>query len=83
MNSVAPAVQPGGRLVYSVCSFSEEETDSVVSAFLRDRPDFRMVPAREVAPDLDGSLFAGDVLRTYPHAHDADAFFAAVLERIS
>lgn len=79
--AVAPAVRAGGRLVYAVCSFSAEETDAVVASFLRDYPAFRLIPGREAAPDLDTGLFDGDVLRTYPHRHDADAFFGAVLER--
>jgi len=81
MTSVAPAVRPGGRLVYAVCSFSAEETDAVVESFLVDHPDFRRVPGAGAAPGLGPALFTGDVLRTYPHEHDADAFFAAVLER--
>jgi 16S rRNA (cytosine967-C5)-methyltransferase len=81
MTSVAPAVRPGGRLVYAVCSFSAEETDAVVESFLADHPDFRRVSGAEAAPDIGSELFTGDDLRTYPHEHDADAFFAAVLER--
>lgn len=81
--ALAPAVKPGGRLVYAVCSFSRDETDDVITSFLSSQPDFRLLPAAEAAPELDSSLFADDVLRTYPHRHDADAFFGAVLERTS
>ena len=83
MSSLASAVRPGGRLVYAVCSFSKEETTDVVDSFLEDSPSFRKVPAETVAPGLDSSLFEEGVLRTYPHRHDADAFFGAVLERVS
>jgi len=83
MASVAPAVRPGGRLVYAVCSFSKEETSDVVDDFLAEHPNFHTVSAAESAPLLAASLFTGDVLRTYPHQHDADAFFGAVLERDS
>jgi 16S rRNA (cytosine967-C5)-methyltransferase len=68
-------------LVYAVCSFSEEETDSVIESFLAAHPDFRSLPASDAAPSLSSDLFTGDVLRTYPHKHNADAFYAAVLER--
>jgi 16S rRNA (cytosine967-C5)-methyltransferase len=83
MSCLASAVRPGGRLVYAVCSFSKEETNEVVDSFLEDSPSFRKVPADTVAPGLDSSLFEEGVLRTYPHRHDADAFFGAVLERVS
>jgi 16S rRNA (cytosine967-C5)-methyltransferase len=81
MNSVVGAVRPGGRLVYAVCSFSEEETDAVIESFLAGHPDFRLLAASDAAPSLSSELFTGDVLRTYPHKHNADAFYAAVLER--
>ena len=34
LTGVAAAIKPGGRLVYSVCSFEPEETDDVVADFL-------------------------------------------------
>ena len=74
-------MKPGGRLVYAVCSFSQDETDDVIASFLSSQPDFRLLPAAQASPGLDSSLFTDDVFRTYPHRHDADAFFGAVLER--
>jgi 16S rRNA (cytosine967-C5)-methyltransferase len=81
MAAIADAVRPGGRLVYAVCSFSHEETGEVIEAFLAEHPHFRAVSASAVAPQIGSDFFTDGVLRTYPHEHDADAFFGAVLER--
>jgi NOL1/NOP2/fmu family ribosome biogenesis protein len=37
-------VKPGGRLVYSTCTFSEEENEQTVNWFLESFPNFELVP---------------------------------------
>ncbi len=72
-------VRPGGRLVYATCTVNRAENQELVSGFLRQRPDFRLVPpgAGWLRPECvqDGFLVCA------PHRHGTDAFFAAVLER--
>ncbi|HSF81527.1 MAG TPA: RsmF rRNA methyltransferase first C-terminal domain-containing protein [Anaerolineales bacterium] len=36
-------VRPGGALVYSTCTFSPEENEGVLAAFLQRRPEFKLV----------------------------------------
>lgn len=36
-------VRPGGRLVYSTCTFNPEENEGTVARFLTDSPDFALV----------------------------------------
>jgi 16S rRNA (cytosine967-C5)-methyltransferase len=81
--NVAPLVKPGGRLLYSVCTLTEEETDAVVQPFLAAHPDFALEDPREITPPAWRALFDADgCLRTWPHRHDGmDAFFAASLRR--
>jgi 16S rRNA (cytosine967-C5)-methyltransferase len=79
----APLVAVGGRLVYATCSVLREENDEVVDRFLRERPDFVVMPLKEVwgkerARQLGDETF----LRLLPHVHDTDGFFAAVLRRV-
>jgi 16S rRNA (cytosine967-C5)-methyltransferase len=80
--SAATLVKPGGRLVYGTCSLLVEENEDIVSDFLASNPEFHLVPAAEVLK-RQGISIAGttDYLRLYPHVHDTDGFFAAVLER--
>ncbi len=80
----APLVAQGGRLIYATCSVLREENDTVVERFLRERPDFSLVPLKEVwgkarARELGDETF----LRLLPHVHDSDGFFAAILRRSS
>ena len=82
LESAASLLKPGGRLVYGTCSLLPEENEDMVAGFLGAHPDFRLVPAAEVLQrqgiKLEGT---GDYLRLYPHVHDTDGFFAAVIER--
>jgi len=75
--AVAPLVRSGGLLVYAVCSPMRAESDDVVGAFLAAHDRFVLDPIGALAPaDLvtrDGAL------RTWPHRHDLDAFFAVRL----
>jgi 16S rRNA (cytosine967-C5)-methyltransferase len=68
LDAVAPRVKPSGLLVYSVCTFTREETSKQVESFLKRHPDF----------EQDGPF-----LVTTPVEHDSDAFFAARLRRKS
>ncbi len=40
----AAMLAPGGRLLYSTCTFSPEENESMIAEFLRQHPGFRVVP---------------------------------------
>jgi 16S rRNA (cytosine967-C5)-methyltransferase len=67
LSALAPRVKPGGVLVYSVCTYTDEEGPRQVDAFLAAHPRF----ARE-----------GEPLQTWPHRDDADAFYAVRLRAI-
>ena len=72
----------GGRLVYAACTLEPEETNSVIKGFLKGRTDFVLEDAGEFLPGGPGALVDGEgFLRTYPHRHGTDAFFAARLKR--
>jgi 16S rRNA (cytosine967-C5)-methyltransferase len=79
----AACLRPGGRLVYATCTFRREENEEVALAFERRRPDLDRVPA--LPPGLavarnggaPGPLGADGFLRTWPHRHGTDGFFAA------
>lgn len=78
----APLVARGGRLVYATCSVLREENDGVVERFLRERPDFVVMPLKEIWGKARAAQVGDETfLRLLPQVHDTDGFFAAVLRR--
>jgi 16S rRNA (cytosine967-C5)-methyltransferase len=71
------AVGPGGRLVYSTCSIELEENERIIRKLLEQGAPFDIMK-----PDAGAGLVTTDgFIRTYPHQHGSDGFFAAVLKR--
>jgi 16S rRNA (cytosine967-C5)-methyltransferase len=84
LSRAAEVVRAGGRLVYATCSSEPEENEAVVDAFLARHAGWSLVDLREeMAAHLHGLLDARGFLRTLPHAHGLEAFFAAALVRVS
>ena len=78
LRSAADCVRPGGRLVYSVCTVTPEENEIVIGDFLRNHPDFRLIPPANLPPAL---IDTQGYFRTSPHLQGMDGFFAALLVR--
>ena len=68
--AAADFLKPGGRLIYSVCTFPRVETDAAADAVLRHRPDLVPVPV----PGPEGSA---ERFRLWPHLHGCDGMFIA------
>lgn len=77
LRSGAKLVRPGGRLVYSTCTFAPEENEMAVEAFLREHPEF--VPEPVEAPWFTPTGEA--TYRIWPHKLLGEGHFAAVLRR--
>jgi 16S rRNA (cytosine967-C5)-methyltransferase len=70
-------VRPGGALAYATCTFRREEDEAVALAFEAAQPGFE-----RVAPDAPAEVSTpAGFLRTWPHRHGTDAFFAAAWRR--
>jgi 16S rRNA (cytosine967-C5)-methyltransferase len=82
LHRAAALVKPGGRLVYAVCTVTPEETDRQVAVFLARHPDFHLVPLASLVPEPWRELLDHQGgLRTWPHRHGLDGFFAVRLAR--
>ena len=81
LNAAAQLLKPGGRLVYATCSFLRAENQDVVAAFLDAHPQFTLLPANNILKQQHIALKMSEFLQLYPHRHDCDGFFAAVLVR--
>lgn len=83
LRNAAAALRPGGALVYSTCTLLDEENEEVVNAFLEETVGFRRSEASATPAGLDEFISADGSLRSLPHLHDTDGFFAARLVRQS
>jgi 16S rRNA (cytosine967-C5)-methyltransferase len=79
LDGVAPLVRPGGTLVYAVCTLTREENEGVIEVFRARRPRFVLEPACGLPSEV---LAAGGALRTLPHRHGIDGFFAVRLRAL-
>ena len=84
LHEAARGVRRGGRLVYATCSSEPEENELVVEAFRDAHPGFELVDLRtrtDLPAPLGELIDEHGYLRTLPHPHSLEAFFAAVLTR--
>lgn len=77
LDSAARLVRPGGRLVYSTCTFAPEEDEETVAAFLESYPEFTPEPVEApwFVPGENASY------RMWPHKLLGEGHFAAVLRK--
>lgn len=77
LDNAAALVRPGGRLVYSTCTFASMENEETVAAFLQRHPDFE--PEEVTAPWF--TPCGKGMFRLWPHKLKGEGHFAAVLRR--
>lgn len=87
LDAAAAALRPGGRLVYSTCTFAPEEDEAQVGAFLARHAEFSTVPCGvgfgspgEAARCGEHPFCAQHTRRIYP-CHGGEGHFMAVLEK--
>ena len=89
LQNAARCVKPGGRLLFSTCTFAPEENERQIDRFLCEHPDFSLLP---VTPEIanitaNGVNFEGishDMTvtrRFYPHVSPGEGQFVALLQR--
>jgi len=76
LRAVAPLLREGGRIVYAVCSIEPEEGEDVIQEFLKTTGEFRMIDADQ---EFMTTFMRNGFFRTFPHKHDMDGFFGALL----
>lgn len=77
LESAATLLRKGGRLVYSTCTFSPEENEGVIAAFLEAHPEFE---PEEISVPWFTPAGKG-MFRLWPHKLRGEGHFAAVLRK--
>lgn len=89
----AQTVRPGGVLVYSTCTFSVEENESVINSFTAAHPEFVVEEPKTASDTMSGSYHIAKVLsdnvqktdgmiRLWPHHIEGEGHFIARLHRM-
>lgn len=89
LDNCAPLVKAGGYLLYSTCTYSIEENEDRVSAFLKSHPDFSVSPVKDELKRVtrDGVVKPGEpeelrlTRRFYPHVSCGEGQYVALLRR--
>lgn len=86
--NAAKCLKSGGYIIYSTCTYSLNENEMVVADFIKNHPDFEIVPVSEklLKYTSDGISFDGCEIkdinlcrRAYPHINRGEGQFVAVL----
>ena len=88
LHSASKMLRPGGRLVYSTCTFAPQENEGTISRFLESHGDFTIAqmdapwfsPGRSDWVDHPAPGLA-HTFRLWPHRLRGEGHYAAVLER--
>lgn len=84
----ADMLRPGGRMLYSTCTFSPLENESVIAHLLRERPEMEVIPMEDYEGFAEGlTAFGGEQFhescrlcrRIFPHRMAGEGHFLALL----
>ncbi len=87
--AAAGMLKPGGRIVYSTCTFAPEENEGTISRFIHAHPEFRIAEV-----ERSGGMSSGrpewvenpcegleKTIRLFPHRLEGEGHYVAVLEK--
>jgi NOL1/NOP2/fmu family ribosome biogenesis protein len=88
LDQAAAMLAPGGRLVYSTCTFAPIENEGSISRFLTRHPEFSILPAARcdgMQPAVpawgDGNEDLAQTIRLWPHKLHGEGHYLAVLKK--
>jgi len=94
LEQAADMLRPGGRMVYSTCTFAPEEDEGTVLAFLKAHPEFSVEPVTGFSGfepgrpewagfgEKDGDPWnLSGTFRIFPHLLEGEGHYMAVLRK--
>ncbi len=88
MESAVRMLRPGGKMVYSTCTFSKEENEGTLSWVLEQFPDMYILPIEKEFPEGfdhgrpqwgNGNPALAETWRIWPHRVEGEGHFIALL----
>jgi 16S rRNA (cytosine967-C5)-methyltransferase len=78
LQNSSAAVKKGGYLIYCTCSLLPEENENIIDGFLKYNSNFSICPPPS---SINRQLVdSRGFFRTFPHKHNMDGFFGAILK---
>ena len=77
----ADMLRPGGKLLYSTCTFSELENEGTIQYLLEQRPDMKLIPCAPYEGFAKGRRGLEACVRIFPHRMNGEGHFLALLEK--
>lgn len=88
LENIDKMLKPGGRIVYSTCTFSPEEDERMISKFLNKYKDYEIVEIKKTdgiengRPEWsDGNKNLEKTARLWPHKVRGEGHFVALLRK--
>lgn len=92
LDCAAAMLKPGGRIVYSTCTFAPRENEGTISRFIKRHPEYKIAPIDKELLKISGGDGKAEyvdepcqglenTLRLWPHKIKGEGHYAAVLER--
>lgn len=85
----ADMLKPGGKLLYSTCTFSKYEDEESIRHLLRERPEMKLIDIKPYegfsegyTDDEEAALMHMEkTVRIFPHKMEGEGHFVALLEK--
>ena len=87
--SGADMLKPGGKMLYSTCTFSKLEDEETIRHLLRKRPEMHLIPIPSyegfcpgiIENEEDTAMQIEKCVRIFPHKMQGEGHFLALLEK--
>lgn len=81
ISSAYHALKPGGVLVYSTCTLSQEENQNVCDFLLSEFNDIEVCSLKDLFPGAEACATNEGYLHVFPHIYDSEGFFVAAFKK--
>lgn len=81
LENASKYVKINGTLVYSTCTVQDCENIEVVEKFLKENPNYELVPIEGINVDPDEQ--EKGYIKIYPNVHGMDGFFIAKMKELN